>query len=204
MKRTTLFYRIFLVIVRPFVWLLFPFRAHGLENVPKDRPVVLCGNHAHAMDPFLIGLCLPLSVSKRIMAKKELMSLPVIGWFLRSLGAFPVDRGHSDLGAVKYSLQAIREGSHLLVFPEGTRVKHEGDVRPKGGVAMIAVRAGAPLLPVYAGTPKKLFHMTHIVFGEPYELHPAAKHGTAEEYQEYADEVVRCAYELGRRWEKKR
>ena len=202
MKASGWFFRIIYVIFKPFVWLLFPFTAHGWENVPKDRPVVLCANHANAVDPILIRLAMPFGVSVRIMAKKELMDKPVLGWFLSRLGAFGVDRGNSDLNAVKTAIKSVKEGSHLMVFPEGTRVKHAGDVRPKGGVVMIAMRTGAPLLPVYAGKGKKLFRMTHIVFGAPFEAKTQSRHGTAEEYQAYADEVVRRAYELGREWKK--
>ena len=198
----TRFYRAVHLISYPIIWLLFPFKVHGLENVPKDRPVVLCGNHSHAVDPFLVCLSLPRRMPVRIMAKQELMDTPLIGWFLRKVGAFGVDRGHSDLNAVKTSIRSIRDGASLLVFPEGTRVAHEGQVRPKGGVSMIAMCTGAPLLPVYAGTRRKLFHLTHIVFGEPFEPKTESKRGTAEEYQKYADEVLHRAYLLGRPWEK--
>jgi 1-acyl-sn-glycerol-3-phosphate acyltransferase len=153
------------------------------------------------MDPFLVCMALPRHVRVRIMAKKELTEKPLVWWLLQNLGAFPVDRGHSDLAAVKTSIQTIRDGAHLLVFPEGTRVEHEGDVRPKGGVVMIAMRTGAPLVPVYVGTKRKLFHMTHIVFGEPYEPKTETRHGTSEEYQRYAEEIVHRAYALGREWE---
>ncbi|MBR0311576.1 MAG: 1-acyl-sn-glycerol-3-phosphate acyltransferase [Oscillospiraceae bacterium] len=198
----TRFYRVFHFVFYPILWVLFPFTIHGRENVPTDRAVVLCANHAHAIDPFLICLALPRHVPVRIMAKKELMDTPLLGGFLGRLGAFGVDRGHSDLNAVKTAIKTVRDGAHLLVFPEGTRVKRQGEVQPKGGVVMIAMRTGAPLLPVYVGKPHKLFHMTHIVFGEPYEPKTAARHGTAEEYQAYADEIVRRAYELGREFEK--
>lgn len=196
-------YQIICFIIYPFVRLLFPFRVHGLENVPRDRPVVFCGNHSHALDPVLICLSLPRKLPIRIMAKKELMEIPVLGWLLEHVGAFPVDRGNSDLTAVKTALRAVRDGQNLLVFPEGTRVRQEGDVRPKGGVVMIAMRTGAPLLPVYAGRKHKFLHRTHIVFGEPFEPKTAARHGTAEEYQRYADEVVHRAYALGEKWEKR-
>lgn len=198
----TRFYRVCHIILFPILWLLYPFKVHGAENVPKDRAVVLCANHAHAMDPFLICLALPRDVPVRIMAKKELMDVPLIGWFIRKLGAFGIDRGNSDLGAVKDSIRTIKDGVDLLVFPEGTRVEREGEVRPKGGVVMIAMRAGAPLVPVYIGKRRKLFRLTHIVFGKPYEPKTATRHGTAEEYQEYADEIVRRAYALGREWER--
>lgn len=199
----TRFYRVMHIILFPIIWFLFPFKVHGRENMPKDRPVVLCANHAHAMDPFLICVALPRTVGVRIMGKRELFEKPFLGWFLSKLGGFPVDRGNSDLNAVKTSIKSIRDGQSLLVFPEGTRVAHEGDVRPKGGVVMIALRTGAPLQPVYVGKKRKLFRMTHIVFGEPYEPKTATRHGTAEEYQAYADEIVRRAYALGREFEEK-
>ncbi|MBQ9459069.1 MAG: 1-acyl-sn-glycerol-3-phosphate acyltransferase [Oscillospiraceae bacterium] len=199
----TQFYRVAHAVFKPLIWLFFPFQAHGLENIPEDRAVVLCGNHSHAIDPALVCLTLPRRMGVRIMAKKELMDQPVVGSLLQKLGAFPVDRGHSDLTAVKTAIQTIRDGANLLVFPEGTRVEHEGDVRAKGGVVMIAMRTGAPMVPVYVGGKKKLFHMTHIVFGEPYEPKTQTRHGTSEEYQRYADEIVRRAYELGRKWEKR-
>lgn len=203
MKESTLFFKVVYLAAKPFFQLFFPFRAHGLENVPTDTPVVLCGNHPGSLDPILIRLALPRGVSVRIMAKKELMDTPLRGWFLRRIGVFGVDRGHSDLAAVKTSIQSVREGSHLLVFPEGTRVKYEGEVRPKGGVVMIAMRTGAPLLPVYIGGGRRLFHVTHLVFGEPFEAKAESRRGTAEEYQAYADEVMRRAYALGREWKKR-
>ena len=202
MKESTKFLRVTYTLATPVLHLLYPFDVRGAENVPTDHPVVLCGNHAHAVDPILMRVALPKDIGVRIMAKKELMDVPLLGGFLGRLGAFGVDRGHSDLNAVKTAIKTIRDGEHLMVFPEGTRVKHEGEVQPKGGVVMIAMRTGAPLLPVYVGKPNKLFHKTHIVFGEPYEPKTASRHGTAEEYQAYADEIVRRAYDLGREFEK--
>lgn len=191
------FYHTFCVIFDPLFHVFFPFRAHGLEHLPKDRPFILCPNHANAMDPFLVCLSMPHSVPIRIMAKKELMDKPLLGRFLGALGAFGVDRGHSDIAALRTAIKALRDGDNLLVFPEGTRVKYPGEMRAKGGVAMIALRTGAALVPVYAGKRNKLFRRTDIVFGEPYEPETATRHGTAEEYQAFADEVLRRAYALG-------
>ncbi|MBO4915410.1 MAG: 1-acyl-sn-glycerol-3-phosphate acyltransferase, partial [Oscillospiraceae bacterium] len=149
-----------------------------------------------------ICMALPKNTKVRIMAKKEVFDSPLLGPLFRKLGAFPVDRGHSDLGAVKTAIKAIRNGEHLLVFPEGTRVSHEGDSRAKGGVVMISMHTGAPLLPVYVGRGNKLFHQTEVVFGEPYEPKAETSHGTSEEYQRLADEVIRRAYELGHRYQR--
>lgn len=194
----TRFYRVIHFLFYPLMQLFFPFRVKGLENLPADRTVVLCPNHAHAVDPVAICFALPRAWPVRIMAKKELFDIPFLRWLIRKLGAFPVDRGGSDLNAVKLAIKAVRSGENLLVFPEGTRVEHEGDVQPKGGVVMIALRTGAPLVPVYVGGPKRLFRRTTIIFGTPYEPKTATRHGTAEEYQAYADEIVRRAYALGR------
>lgn len=196
---TTRFYRFFHAFFFVIFKIFCPFTAYGLENLPKDRPVVLCPNHANAVDPILVCLSLRGTVPVRVMAKKELMETPVVGRFLSKMGVFSVDRGNSDLAAVKTAIKSVRDGSNLLIFPEGTRVRQEGDVRAKGGVAMIALRTGAPLVPVYAGGRHKFLRHTRIYFGEPYEPKTETRHGTAEEYQRFADEVLRRAYELGRR-----
>lgn len=194
----TAFYRVMHTCISPFIKILFPFDVKGLENIPKDRAVLLCGNHSHAVDPFLVALSFPAGYSLRVMAKKELMDTPVLGFLLKQAGIFGVDRGHSDLGAVKTAIKTLKDGGSLVIFPEGTRVKKEGDIRPKGGVAMIAVRTGSPMIPVYVGGPRKFMHRTHVIFGEPYEPKTETRRGTAEEYQAFADEIMRRAYDLGR------
>lgn len=190
------FYMLVCTVAAPVIHLLFPVSVSGLENLNREQSVVFCANHASAWDPILLCLALPRRMPIRIMAKKELMEKPVIGWFLKKLGVFGVDRGHSDLNAVKTAIQTVRNGGNLLVFPEGTRVERAGQVRAKGGVVMIAMRTGAVLLPVFVGGKKRLFHRTHIVFGQPYHPATATRHGTAEEYQAFADEVLRRAYAL--------
>ena len=134
----------------------------------------------------------------RIMGKNQLFKIPILRSFLRKMGVFPVDRGHSDIGAVKNSIQSLKDGAMLMVFPEGTRVRGKKNaVRPKGGIAMIAIRSGAKLLPVYIGVKKRLFAKVPIIFGKPFDPEYTGRKGTAEEYQANADEVMRRAYALG-------
>lgn len=192
------FYLVMRTIAYPIIKLLYPFTVEGLEHVPQDQSVVLCANHASAWDPILICMALPKRYRIRIMAKKQLTDIPVLGWLLKKIGVFPVDRGHADLHAVKTSIRAIQSGENLLIFPEGTRVEHAGDARVKGGVVMIALRTGAALLPVSVGGKKQLFHRSRIVFGEPWKPVAAARRGTAAEYQAYADEIMRQVYALDR------
>jgi 1-acyl-sn-glycerol-3-phosphate acyltransferase len=179
-----------------FLGLIHPMRVSGLEHVPTDRPVLFCANHSNAVDPLLV-ICALGGTYVRVMAKKQLFSVPVVGAFIRNAGAFPVDRGNSDISAVKTALQTLKEGKSVLLFPEGTRVKRLGTVRPKGGAAMIAIRTGVEMVPVYVGRRKGLFRPVPIVFGAPYEPHHETKRGTAEEYQQNADEIMRRCYQLG-------
>jgi 1-acyl-sn-glycerol-3-phosphate acyltransferase len=183
-------------LLRPIVLLFHPIEVKGLENLP-DEPVVLCANHSSAWDPVLLICALRGDFPLRIMAKKQLFSIPLLAPLLRKMGAFPVDRGNSDINAVKNAIRSLKDGWNLLVFPEGTRVKKPGENPPKGGVAMIAIRSGVALLPVFVGTTKKLFHRTSIVLGRPYTPVYTGRKGTAEEYQANAEKIMEQVYELG-------
>lgn len=181
---------------------LHPTSVEGMEKLPKSG-VLLCPNHASNWDPILVALRLPINYRLHIMAKEELFKNPLLGWLLRKVGAFPVSRGNSDINAVKLSIQAIKDGDNLLVFPEGTTV-HNGvgyidglPAHAKAGVAMIGVRTGATLVPVFVDGEKKPFRRTRIIFGDPYEPHYTGRRGTAEEMQKIADDLLEAAYALG-------
>lgn len=94
----------------------------GLENIP-DGPAVICCNHSSFSDAIWVIVCSHQKRIFRTMAKKELFSHRVLGWFITKLGAFPVDREANDIHAVKTALGVLREGDKLLIFPEGTRVR---------------------------------------------------------------------------------
>ena len=121
-------------IVKPIATFLHPIRVEGLENVPKEGPVLLCPNHSSNWDPILLICALGREANLQIMGKNQLFKIPILRTFLRKMGVFPVDRGHSDIGAVKRSIQALKDGFMLMVFPEGTRVRKKNrGARPKGG-----------------------------------------------------------------------
>jgi hypothetical protein len=90
--------------------------------------------------------------------------------FLRALLAFPVDRGHNDLNAVRTSLKILADGHILGVFPQGTRSKDNSPTPMLNGVSMIALRAGKPVIPVYIGGPYRLFRKTPLRIGKPVDL----------------------------------
>ena len=182
--------------IGPIFQFFFPIKVEGLEHVSGES-VILCPNHSSALDPIMMVCALPWNYSLRMMAKKQLMDTPRVGGVLRGLGAFGVDRGNSDIQSLKTAIRSLREGSSLLIFPEGTRVKEGESVRAKAGVSVIAIRSDVKLQPVYIDRNKKLFRKTRIVIGAPYAPVYSGKRGTAEEYQANADEIMRLAYQLG-------
>lgn len=196
------FFRFVYRFLNSFLFFFFPVEVIGVENLPKHG-ALLCPNHASNWDPILVALKLPIDYHLHIMAKDSLFKNPILGWILLKVGAFPVSRGSSDIGAVKTAMKSIRDGDNLMIFPEGT-VVDEGigkvDGKPataKSGIAVIGIRSGATLVPVYAGGKKRIFHKTRIIFGKPYHPVYTGRHGTSEEMLQIADDIVRRAYALG-------
>ena len=125
----------------------FAFSVEGQEYVPESGPVILAPNHVSYLDPVVVGI----AVSRRIhfMAKKELFRNPLIGWFLRALQAFPVTRERVDPSTLKRTLSLLAAGHVVLVFPEGTRGDGQALRPAKPGIAVIAARSQAAVVPVF-------------------------------------------------------
>lgn len=191
----TRFYRIIYAIAAPIIHLLFPCRTVGLEDFPEEG-ALLCANHASGWDPILIALNLPKDARLTVMAKDQLFRIPLLGFFLKKLGIFPVKRGENDLTAMKTAMKVLSGGNRLLVFPEGTRVEEQGEVEAKGGVTMMATRTGVPMVPVYCGGKHKFFRKTTIVFGKPYVPVIAGRRPTPDENRAIAQEILERIYAL--------
>ena len=140
------FYYVARVIVRGLLKLLTHCQVKGRENIPSQGPLLIVANHLSLADPPLLGVSLSREVI--FMAKKELFRFRLIGYFIGSLGAFSVHRGRLDRKAMRQAYQVLADGLALVLFPEGTR-SHSGQLRPAfSGPALIAMRSGAPILPV--------------------------------------------------------
>lgn len=182
--------------------ILHPVRVEGLENLPRSG-ALLCPNHSSNWDPVLVALKLPVDYRLHIMAKEQLFRNRLFGWVLRQVGAFPVKRGGTDIQSVRTAIQSIRSGDNLLIFPEGTVIRNGVGVldgkpaNAKSGVAVIGVRAGATMVPVFVDGKKRPFRRTRIIFGKPYTPVYTGRHGTADEMQKAADEILAAAYALG-------
>ena len=163
------FYNLCCNLARPFYSLVFPVKVEGLENVPAEGACILCANHLSARDPFYIAV----RVRNRylhFMAKVELFKWKPMARFVTALGGFPVDRGHNDLNAVRTALKLLADGHILGLFPQGTRSRDNARTPMLNGVAMIALRAQKPVIPVYIGGPYRPFRRIPMRFGKPVDL----------------------------------
>jgi 1-acyl-sn-glycerol-3-phosphate acyltransferase len=161
------FYKVLRIIAIPFVHCFFNIKAYGLENIPKEKGVVLCCNHTSLSDIILLGVLCPRQIC--FMAKKELFDIPVLKHIFKALGGFPVDRRSSDKGAINHALSICNNGKILGIFPEGTRNRDGAPKKAKAGAAMIALKTGADILPVaiYRSKPQvHIFQKATVRFGE--------------------------------------
>ena len=168
------FYAIFHFL---FFWpirLIFLMHVKGsLQNEPrrKQGPYIVCANHQSVIDPVLICAATHRQ-QPHFMAKEELFRVPVMGRLVRWLGAFPVARGKNDVGAIKKTIRLLESGYSVGMFPQGTRCagRELRDCPVKTGVAMIAARTGAQILPVYLGMKNhtwKFFRPVKVIVGKP-------------------------------------
>jgi 1-acyl-sn-glycerol-3-phosphate acyltransferase len=120
-------------------------QVEGRENVPQDGPLIVVSNHLSNLDPPILAASIPRRLY--FMAKRGIFHDPVVSSFLKAWGAFPLNRDGADISAIRWSLQTLERGGGLAIFPEGTR-SPKGIKNPISGVALIARKSGAPILPV--------------------------------------------------------
>jgi 1-acyl-sn-glycerol-3-phosphate acyltransferase len=146
----------------------------GQDNIPETGGVILCPNHVSHVDPPAVG-----SGTRRhvhFMAKDELFKVPVLGRLIAGVGSFPVRRGKADRKALKRAIDLLEEGRVVCLFPEGTRSPDGKLQDPERGVSLIALKTGAPVVPVAiigttgvlpAGASRPRRNHCKIVFGKP-------------------------------------
>lgn len=191
MKYNRTFQALAIPIVNVYDHLKYNYHVIGREKVP-DGGCVLVANHTQWADPVLVGTALGNQYPLVAMAKKELFQIKLLGPLISALGAFPVDRGTADIGAIKTSLKAVKEGKKLLIFPEGG-TKHKAGDEAKVGAAMIAARTGAPIVPIYISENKRFRSKVYVVFGDAYI---PEKTKSKDGYRAIADDMMRRIYAL--------
>ena len=153
---------------------LYGARLSGTYNCPPDGGVLLVSNHQSHYDPPLVACCCPRRVNT--LAKKDLFNFTPFGWYIRSLGAFPVDREGSALGGVRETLRRLKKGEVVVMFPEGMRCLDGEICEFMNGFTMIATRSKAAILPMAIEGPFQAWPPTrnlprlgprmHVAFGK--------------------------------------
>lgn len=189
------------VLVRAAMFLWHPvFRVKGRENLPADGAYLICCNHNSCADPIWLLIAMrtrTLARVPRIMAKAELMRVPVLGRILKWVGVFGVERGDADVASLKTALKTLKDGRSLMIFPQGTRCKDGERLPGKTGVAMLATRTDTPVVPIYLSERKRPFGPLTCVIGQPYRMEYEGKRATSAELHALTDDLMARIFALG-------
>ena len=185
--------RILRVIVRTAIYLyckvVYRLKVIGKENIPKEGPVIYCGNHRSYLDPPLIVVTAGRHV--RFMAKEELTK----NKFLKFLGyvfdAIYVKRDNKEIAALKTTLKALKNKESIAMFPEGTRNGLEKGESVKEGVAFFVLQTGAKVQPVGIVGGEKPFKKVYVNYGKPLDYSDrVTKKPSKEELEQVSKEIM--------------
>lgn len=168
-------------------------RVYGEKNLPEEGPVLLASNHVTMLDMFMIGYKIKRKV--HWMAKSELFKNKLLAKIITSLGAYPVKRGSRDQSAVRTTLELLKEGKVVGIFPQGTRSK-EKNLKVKSGVAHFALDSQAYVQPVAIWGTFRLFGKVYVRFGEPFKIEKTQDNYTKQEYLKIAQDIIVNIYDL--------
>ena len=176
-KERTFVYTLARIVTFIGKYTIFPIRYHGKENYNLKAPYIAMSNHNSALDPLIMAYpCKKYEV--RFVGKKELVKVKWIANLLNNgLHMITVDRHNSDLAAMRLCMKTLRDGYVLGIFPEGTRHHEDLMSEVETGAAVLALRAKAPILPVYIQSKPKLFRVNHVYIGKPMDITDLAEQG---------------------------
>ncbi len=175
----------------PIHMFVYPYRLHGHRKVGKGAYIYV-GNHYNMFDVFY-----PARTTREgihFTPKQNLMEAPILGWWIRHVGGIGVMRDGSDVRTVMQCLRVLKNGEKVALFPEGTRNREPGDefLPFHGGAAMLAIKTHTPLIPFVICNRPKVFRLTHVVFGEPFEFTEYYDRKLTPEDYEEADEKLKA------------
>jgi 1-acyl-sn-glycerol-3-phosphate acyltransferase len=194
-----MFYKIVVAILKVLVFIVFDLEIHNKDRIDKSEGgLIACGNHTTMIDPVILAVS-----SKRqihFMGKKELFDKKIFGYLFKKLGAFPVDREGVSMSAIKSSLAVLKSNDVLGIFPEGTRVTQYDENNAKPGIALIANKAKAKIMPFYIKGPYKFRGKLEIFFGEEKDYFENIEGKfTTETYTEIGKQILKDIYSLSDR-----
>ena len=166
-------------------------RVLNMRNMPMEGPVIMAPIHFSHYDPTLVVVAQRRHL--RMMAKEELARTPIVGLFIKAMDGFFVKRGEADTEAIRKAIAFLENGECVVMFPEGTR----GDGISMGplnkGVAMLAKKTGAKIVPVGLNGPQlawprggfiKRRHLMTVAYGEPFTFQEVAGDGSNAQQRE--------------------
>lgn len=190
------FYDLNMLWIHALLWLNCSRDIRGLKNVPRKGAFILACNHLNNADPPILTEVTPRRIAW--MAKMEWFRTPVVGGLFRIAGMVPVRRFEADLQALRKAQEVLNTGHVLGMFPEGTRSRSGGLGKGEPGSALIALRSGAPVVPVAIwGTenvklPRDILRRNHAVisFGKPFTL-PRPRRITKQDVLDGTETIMR-------------
>lgn len=122
----------------------------GMENIDQNKVQIFASNHSSFFDVFVLNSIIPVKFGW--ISKKEIFNIPFIGWHMKAQGYVSIDRsdGRKALQSIKEAASKIRNGSRIVIFPEGTRTREKGVLQPfKKGLFHLCIRTRVPIVPMY-------------------------------------------------------
>ena len=203
------FYRTLRFLLSGVIKLFMNLRVVNKHNQPKknDGPFIICANHISALDPIAIAVTLK-HIQPHYLGKQQLFKNKFLAWFFGKLGMIPVNRSGNDVGALKTTINLLKEGKSIGIFPQGTRHPGEDprDTKVRHGIGMIQSYTNASVLPIYIKTKDnkaKLFRKTVIILGDVITAEEIGKVGKGSaEYERISNLVFDRICTLGEEYEK--
>ena len=159
------------------------YRVEGRQHIPREGAFILAANHLSYTDPPTLAASARRHVI--FMTKQEILRMPVLGLVARLYGSFGIRRGEADLSALRKAQGALNSSAVLGMFPEGTRARRRGLGRPHPGVALLALRTNALIVPAAIWGTQQILPRLPLVpflrprvtvrFGEPFRLPPVSR-----------------------------
>lgn len=200
-KQTKSFYMKAHKILAPLIRFFTGIKTNGKENIPKEGGFMLCANHIAIRDVILMGATCPRQI--KFVAKKELFSVPILSTIIKALGAVKLDRGGTDVAAIRKSIELVENGDLISIFPQGHRYpKVDPSTTPtKNGAGMVAYRSGCDVIPVFLktkGNKYGIFKKIEIIYGKPIKNSELGfVNGGNDEYKAATDKIFDEILKLG-------
>ena len=159
----------FIILFLP-ITIFYPTKVINRKNLPKKKKAIVTSNHYSNLDPIVLDIFLRRKF--RFMAKIELFKNKFIGWVLKKMGGFAVDREKITPSTFKTTMNELKKGHQVFIFPEGRRnlsdTEELGDA--KAGVITFASKGDAEIVPMLIYHKPKAFRKNYIIVGEPFKV----------------------------------